>query len=193
MALVPRTLTQSTPVAVAEAIDRAVGPGLTNRMVWLLLAHSDLETAAWTRCYNYNLGNIIRTPQWQGDWYEANDSGNQRQFRAYPSLDSGASGLVNQIVSPTRPQWRAGLLSGDPATYVAALAGKHGGPAYFEANPDSYLKGFLARYQKYAGIDYLRGSVLPESETPVSSEVPLWYAMGIAALGAALLTWQKRR
>jgi hypothetical protein len=191
--LVPTILTPSTPVAVAEAIARVWGLNLTNQVLWLLLAHSDLETAGWTRMYNYNLGNIIRTAQWKGDWFDADDSGNPRQFRAYPSLDSGASGLVVQLTSSTRPQWRAGLLSGDPTTYVAALAGKHGGPAYFEADPSRYLTGFMARYQRYAGIDYLQNSSLPDVDTPVSSEVPIWYAMAIAGLAAALVVWQKRQ
>lgn len=195
MGQITPTQTRCTPLQFAEAAARVWTDGpLTNRVLWLLMAHSDLETAGWSRMWCYNAGNIIRTPQWTGDWYAANDAGNPRQFRAYPTLDSGVSGLVSLLTGPSRPQWRAGLLSGDPATYVAALAGQHGGPRYFEADPTKYLPAFEGRYQQYAGIDYLGASPsLPDATTPVSSDTPMWYVCGIAALGAALTIWRNRK
>lgn len=180
MPLVPRVATPATAAQMAGAW----GEYPADQQA-LLLALWDFETGGGARMWCWNAGNIVRTAQWSGDWYEADDTGNWRQFRAYPSLAAGAAALARLVDSDSRPQWREGLWSGDPETFVRALHGDNGGPAYFEAPLDRYLTGFLQRWQKYAPTSSLDGS------TVAAASAPNWYLLGIPAVAALL--WLRRR
>lgn len=195
---VQRIATPATALEMAESIRRVWTSNvpLTNQILWLILALWDIETATGSKMWCNNAGNIIRTPGWSGDWYKANDSGNIREFRAYPTRDAGAAGLVGLLTSTTRPKWASGLLSGSPDVFVRSLKGEYGGPHYFEADLDKYLSGFKTRYAKYAGTEYLGpdydGSTDEVTNPGVSvpESKPLWYVMASAALGAALIAWR---
>ena len=161
----------------AEQVSDALAEVLTGELarsdvLALLLALSDLETATWQRVSNYNLGNIIVPEPYQAEqaWYAGTDSGNTRRFRSYPSLHEGALGLVNQVTRDSRPEWRAGLATGNPEAFVRALSGANGGPAYFEANPGTYLTGFRARWKRYAPADPT--GVTPPKQAP--ARLPGW-------------------
>lgn len=115
----------------------------------LLLGLWDLETGTGRSMHNNNWGNIVRTSESQ-DFFVGNDSGNVRKFRHFETPQDGARNFIQQLTRDSRAQWREGLLTGDPAAFVNALAGKNGGPKYFEANPDRYLRTFLGRWQRYS-------------------------------------------
>lgn len=152
--LVAKVRTTRTPQQAADNLAQAwelhTGQPVSGAVLALLLALSDLETATWQSMFNWNWGNIVKA-QYSGDYFPMLDSGNPREFRAYPDPVTGALGLVKLLHSDTRTRWREGLLTGDPTAFVNALAGKSGKPAYayFEANPETYLKGFLARWERY--------------------------------------------
>lgn len=124
------------------------GVRLDGRILALVLALVDLEVAGGESSYNWNLGNMVQTKD-DRPWFSASDRGNQRKFVAFGSLAEGARALVKQLMSTTRPQWRDGLLSGDPTTFVHALGGQFGGPRYFEADVGRYLDAFMGRWEKY--------------------------------------------
>lgn len=155
MAEVTKQRTIASERQVRDALETAwraeYREALSDDIKALLLAISDLETGTWQSMFNHNLGNIIVVSE-STPYYRALDTGNPRKFRAYTSLESGAAGLIRQLRSSTRPQWEAGLLSGDPTFFVESLKGLHGGPAYFEADFNRYLNGFLQRWGKYAPI-----------------------------------------
>lgn len=184
--------TLSTPEQTARAFHRAlatIGLGARGDVLALLMALSDLETRSWEATRNWNLGNIIVLPEYadQVPWYAGIDNGNDRRFRSYDSLNDGAEALLSQLTRDSRPQWRKGLLTGSPRQFVLALAGKRGGPAYFEADPERYLKGFLARYKKWEGLAGKRSK-----NTPLA--IILAYLLsGAGTLIAALLAARKRR
>jgi len=123
---------------------------LSGDMIALLLALVDLETGTGASAWNWNLGNMVSTSDAQ-TWFYGYDSSNLRKFRAFESLGHGVVGFVKQVMSPTRPAWRDGLMSGDPTTFVKALGGVFGGPKYFEADLQRYLAAFLSRWDKYRG------------------------------------------
>lgn len=163
---VPKVRTQSNASQVAEHFRRAwasrFGEAVEPRVMALLLALSDLETATWRSMFNWNHGNQVATRPESQAFYRALDSGNPRTFRAYPSQDDGALSFVSQVTSDTRPQWHAGLLTGDPTEFARALKGLNGGPAYYEAPLDRYTRTLVERWRRY-DVD---GGTLPPDEEP---------------------------
>ena len=178
--------------ALATAWRDRFGEPLRGDVAALLLALSDLETASFKSLSNHNLGNIIAVSDSQ-DFYRGLDSGNARRFRAYASLQEGADQLINQLTRDSRAEWRDGLLSGDPEGFVRALNGQNGGPAYFEASFDRYLRGFLSRYSMYEHLAVAPAqlSTLAESKRR-GSAVPALLAL-LAGAGAATVLWRVLR
>jgi len=146
--------TVSDETAVRRAFERAwqtrFGEPVDPHVLRLLLAHSDLETGAWKSMFHHNLGNIVVTSE-SSPYFRLKENGvkTAHRYRIYDDLDDGADGMIRQLTSNTRPQWHEGLLTGNPFFFVDSLAGKHGGPAYFEANVERYLNGFLNRWDRY--------------------------------------------
>lgn len=143
-------------------------PPPTPERVRLLLALWDLETGTGGSQRNFNFGNQVATRESQ-DFYVADDAGNTRHFRAYPSGQAGAASFVAQLTSDTRPEWRDGLASGDPQFFVESLKGLHGGGfEYFEAPFEQYLQTFLGRWNRYDPKDLppRRGIPSPAPQTP---------------------------
>lgn len=103
----------------------------------MLAAHSDLETAGWTRMHAYNFGNV--TAIGSQSWFKL--PGNAHHFRAYPSAFEGASAMI-ALLTRHYPEAVALLGSGDFAAYSAALKA-HG---YFEEDPAGYARGLQSRY-----------------------------------------------
>lgn len=158
---------------------------LTPEILALLLALSDFETGVWGAMYNWNPGNIVPGDQYDGDWHTLTDSaGRQLRFRSYPSRDAGAAALIAQLLSDSRPEWRAGLLTGDPTTFVDALGGRTGGRKYYEADRDTYLTRFLGRWSKYRPL-----AITPASHSPLN---PL-FLLGGMAIAVVVIRRRKRR
>lgn len=158
-------------------------PQPTPERVRLLLALWDLETGTGGSQFNFNFGNQIATRPDQ-NFYVADDSGNTRHFRAYTDALAGARSFVSQLTSDTRPQWVAGLATGDPTEFVRSLKGLNGGPEYFEAPFERYRNTFLARWERYApkARPPRRGTVQVEGDSGLA-----W--MTFAAAAAALATY----
>lgn len=149
---VPKERTRLEPIQAGQAFTAAwrdrFGQEPPRPVLRLLIALSDLETGAWQSMWNFNFGNQIATRDSQA-FYRALDSGNPRRFRAYGSAKEGAASFVRQLTSDTRPEWHAGLLTGDPDAFNRALAGMNGGYAYYEANPETYGRVLRERWEKY--------------------------------------------
>lgn len=153
MAEVPLVITRLEPqeasAILQEAWQRLFSAAVRPDVLALLLGLWDLETGTGASMKNHNWGNIVSTSETQ-EFFRGLDSGNQRKFRSYPTAEAGAENFIRQVTRESRAQWRDGLMTGDPTLFVNALAGKNGGPKYFEANPDRYLRTFLGRWQRYA-------------------------------------------
>lgn len=157
-------------LALLQALtDVEVGDGIPGSQVLPNSFHNNLGNVTVARAF------IDTTPS---SWFTLNgDEGpgtgsdaSEHFYKAYPSLADGAEGLITLITRPIRQQWWDGLLTGDPQSFVMALAGRNGGPAYFEADPKSYLRTFLRRWEKYAPPS-LPGPP-PEPDIPVSEPDP---------------------
>lgn len=89
----PPTFTPLDEHELVEALQRGyraaagVAPGLARLgMGW---AQTALETGRGEKLRHYNVGNLIVTPSWEGDWYKLET--NPRHFRAYRSAVEGAA------------------------------------------------------------------------------------------------------
>lgn len=143
-----------TRLSVAEARehiraalqDQGIDP--TANQLALAMAQSALETGQWKQMWHWNFGNLVRS-SYPGDYYVANDSGNIREFRAYPDVASGAADYAKQLVV-RRPEWREGLLTGDPRQFAKALKTP---PAYYEASEERYANSLFPLWRQFGGSD----------------------------------------
>ena len=172
----PEVAKVRTPVSVGQAQDlfaeawrQRFGEPITAKELALLMALSDLETGTFKSIFNHNFGNQIATRDSQ-EFYRALDSGNPRRFRSYPDAFAGARSFVAQVTSDTRPEWKAGLLTGDPVEFARALKGLNGGPAYYEAPLERYTNTLVQRWRSYTPTlvdgEPLPPEVPPETERP---------------------------
>lgn len=155
---------------LASAFHELTGAWPGSRILALLLSLSDLETATWARMRNFNFGNVIAVTD-SAPYFVADDTGNQRKFRAFDSATAGALAFVDQLMRNSRKGWRAGLLSGEPEAFVSALAGDIDGVRYFEADRDSYLKELRVRHARYAQP---RAAGVGAAWTDDGSTIPLY-------------------
>ena len=162
----PNTLTPIDPESAGAALSKAyaslTGSKPKPAVLNLLLAQWGLETGNGKSVHNFNFGNQKSA---SGDEYyqefeagEIVDGQEQKSvmhFAAYKTIDDGALAYVKLL--QRRPQWWAGLQSGDPHTFVSglvAVAGQH----YFTADPAKYLKTLSDELPKYAAIAKRYGS-----------------------------------
>ena len=142
--------------ALASAYQTLTGSKPKPAVLNLLLAQWGLETGHGKAVHNFNFGNQKSS---SGDEYyqefeagEIVDGQEQKSvmhFAAYKDIDSGALAYVK--ILQRRPQWWAGLQSGDPHTFVSGLVavpGQH----YFTADPSRYLKTLSDELPKFAAI-----------------------------------------
>lgn len=162
---------------LADAFHELTGAWPGSRILALLLGLSDLETATWKSMRNFNFGNVIAISENQ-PFYIGEDSGNTRRFRVYDSAPAGALGFVNQLLRDSRKGWRSGLLSGEPETFIGALAGDVDGVRYFEADRGPYLAEFKVRHAAYAlpSAEHVAGEFVDDGSTiPIyPAEVQTW-------------------
>jgi len=197
---VPRVRTRVTPDEASAAISRAwqerFGSPIAPDVLALLLGLWDLETATGGSQFNFNFGNIITTTD-SVPWFAMLDSGNPRKFRSFATIDDGAANFVNQLTRDTRPQWRDGLLRGEPVEFVRGLKGLNGGPEYFEAPFDRYLSGYLTRWRRYRpegfDVDGRRVSGAPEGPPEASTGASTGVTAGVVSLATGALIWLIRR
>jgi len=142
--------------ALSKAYTTVTGSKPKPAVLNLLLAQWGLETGNGKSVHNFNFANQKSAG---GDEYyqefeagEIDDGQEQKSvmhFAAYKTIDDGALAYVKLL--QRRPQWWAGLQSGDPHTFVSglvAVAGQH----YFTADPSKYLKTISDELPKYAAI-----------------------------------------
>lgn len=142
--------------ALSAAYKTAAGSVPSAKILGLLIGQWATETANGAAIHNYNYGNVKHS---SADQYYQEFSGSEvvdgqnvvsvMQFAAYPNAEAGAVAFIKQLQK--RPQWWAGLQTGDPQKYVASLvavAGQH----YFTADPNTYLKALISRMNTYASV-----------------------------------------
>ena len=115
--------------AVAAAVSKAIrSNGIEPGVLPLMLAQIWLETASGGSLWQNNVGNITAGekswsgPVWRPSWYELDESSSPRQirlhaamlkgeapsaFRAYPTLEAGASDYVRRIKFDFSPVLKA--------------------------------------------------------------------------------------
>ena len=156
----PNTLTPIDPESAGAALSKAyaslTGSKPKPAVLNLLLAQWGLETGNGKSVHNFNFGNQKSA---SGDEYyqefeagEIVDGQEQKSvmhFAAYKDIDSGALAYIK--ILHRRPQWWAGLQSGDPHTFVSALVAVQG-QHYFTADPARYLKTLSDELPKFAVI-----------------------------------------
>lgn len=113
----PRTATPETPATLRQLLRRAldsrglvIGPGAAD----VLLAHIELETGRGTHIFQHNVGNLVASDSWPGDfwrppWFQLSENASAdlrakhaamlegrapRAFRAYQSADAGMGDYV---------------------------------------------------------------------------------------------------
>jgi len=157
----------------------------------LLLALWDLETATGQKEFNWNFGNIVtinpdETPFWLAE-------GDAHHYHAYDGPEQGAAAFVAQLTRESRQHWWDGLLTGDPEEFVRALNGQNGPPAYFEAPFQTYLRGFLSRWRKYAipkAAPPQRGQPIPaQPPAPTTTTTTPPSGLPLVVLGSGLLAF----
>lgn len=178
----------------AEFLLRQVWPQAPEGVLRLLLALWDLETAGGKRMWNHNWGNIVATTDARAagvPYYIAEDTGRTRAFRSYDSVILGAQAFVVQLTRDSRAHWRAGLFSGNPATFAKQLRIP---PAYYEASLSRYTGTLTRRWRKYAHLD---SNDIPgpgaRPSTRKSSGATLFAVTILATVGATIAQVLLRR
>lgn len=155
--LIANRLTPMTADEASKALSTAyksVTGSLPNaKVLGLLVGQWATETGNGKYIHNYNFGNVKHT---SGDSYYQQFSGSEvidgqnivsvMDFAAHLTPEDGAVAFIKQLKK--RPQWWAGLQTGDPKKYVdglVAVAGQH----YFTADVGLYLKALLNRIAAY--------------------------------------------
>jgi hypothetical protein len=168
--VMPDKITHMTPEEAIKALSdgyKSVTGYRPNKLVLgLLAAQSALETANWqSGIHNYNFGNFKATSSDKYIQYfgcgEIIDGVSQNYpagdphcvFAAYPDAASGAAAYIRGLKN--RSNWWNGLQTKTAAGFIKGLTTP---PAYFTANPATYLNTLeqrLVTYQplanKYAG------------------------------------------
>jgi hypothetical protein len=134
-----------------------------------LLAQWALETGRGKWCVCFNLGNAKHVAGDGRDWcsYEAFEMVSGRKvvstmaFRAFPSLDAGASDYLAMLRNNFGTAWSA-LVGGDPHAFVQALAAAK----YFTANEAQYeasLCAIFAELDREVPPDVVAPVVVPHA------------------------------
>jgi hypothetical protein len=165
---------------LAQAFVQLTGALPHPQVLALLAAQAHFETAGFTKLMNYNFGGVKASTSWSGDkttfscsegygadkhTYPAGDM--HCIFKSYGSAAEGAKSYVSTIVS--RPDWKLGLLTGDPDEYVRALVGNPS-RKYFTGDPAAYAKGLRGLVGQYGGkVGATQGPSDPSLSSPASS------------------------
>lgn len=207
----PITAAELRPL-LADAWHQRFGEVIRPDVLALLLALADVETGdgvppfqRLVNAFHFNYGNIIIAPRFlasslndhfilKGDEGPGTGSNaEEHHYKVFLSPEDGAMGLVTQLTRDTRQQWWDGLLTGDPEEFIRALNGQNGGPAYFEAGFDRYLKTYLGRWEKYrADVHDTEPSTIPQSPNQADSLLTIGVLVTAAIVVAIELVKSKK-
>lgn len=158
------TDTKNTPLSEEEATF-ALRAGWKNLMgeepsidtLAILWAQSAHETGRWKFIYNYNFGNIKKTPDHDYCMYRCSEIINSKEefydpphfqthFNAYNSAVDGATEYIKLLKDRKRYQeaWKE-LEKGDPIKYCTAV--KKAG--YFTAGLEKYMKSLVSLVNEF--------------------------------------------
>ncbi len=144
----------------------------------LLMGQSAFETRHWRSMFDFNFGNLrfrADAPTnafWDGA--HADNPGDGDPYRSYPDAFKGAGDYVRLLAS--RPDWRTGLLSGNPAVFADALGGLP--PRYHETDPARYAEILASTAKRYGN-----SHVAPKSSGML---------LGLLAVGIGVFAWLRR-
>jgi flagellum-specific peptidoglycan hydrolase FlgJ len=129
----------------------------TQQQLLIVLSQIGIETGNGTDIYNYNLGNITKTPKDSFDYFLNQDSMPKTQdgktvwtkyiakFRSYDNLEQGVLDYLKFISKKNYQNvWNA-VLEGDPKKFVHELKQK----GYYTADEKQYQKGLLRAYDAF--------------------------------------------
>lgn len=175
--IVEDKLTPLSPSAAAAALSAAyqqlTGSAPSQPVLGLVIAQSALETDGWQKIHNFNFGNQKAGADYPAivqfrcseivdgveKFFDPPDP--TCNFRAYQSASEGALDYLRVLHS--RPHWWQGLQTGDPSSFVDALATA---PKYFTASPALYKSALLMRLQQFAPL--LDGALDRRAQRPVA-------------------------
>ena len=143
----PPALTRADPAEMQSANARAMGPGASPAAIRMLAAQSALETAGGKSMYGYNFGGIkgvgpggLSHKLMTTEVENGKEKRLPQQFRAYGSLDEGASDYVN-FIRQNYPEAYQRAIAGDVAGYAKALKQR----GYYTQDEAKYLEGLRSR------------------------------------------------
>lgn len=173
--------TPLTPEQAAQALSvgyqTVTGSVPTPEVLALLIAQTGHETTNWKDISNYAFGGVKdfgNNPYVQA---LLTGEGNPPKhyvlpFAAYRTPEEGATAYIRTLKA--RPPWWAGLQSGNPETFVAALRSiPH--RAYFTGNTRDYLTSVQSRAAQFA--DLARAYARQLAPGAVLTPYVLWPAM----------------
>lgn len=154
---IPATRTNITAREIYEALRRVwpsvIGGEPGHEALLVLVAQSGIETGDWSACWNWNLGNVKRVASqpWtmlRGVWEIINGRREtfepphpQTHFRAFRTLDEGASAYLEILSQRFAKSWSA-VLAGEPERFAHALKEQR----YYTADENAYARAMRARY-----------------------------------------------
>jgi hypothetical protein len=169
-----RQLDASTAVdAIEAAYARVTGERPSPAVLSLLAAQADLETGGFN-VPNNNFGGVkepnAANPFFLSTTRERDAQGITHEVtQQFASADTPVAGAAHWIsLLARRPQWWAGLHSGDLGAYVDALATP---PKYFTADPTLYANAMSARLQHLLPMLEARFAVSPARSSSVAGVV----------------------
>lgn len=169
---------RATPVSRSEAEhilrqawEARFGESVQDRQLRLILALWDLETAGGQRQWNHNWGNLVQRDLSQ-PYYEADDSGNLRQFKAYLTPDEGADDLLREL--ELKPEWFGPVLQGaSPEVFAAGLQAR----GYFEAPLSRYAPALRRRWENFPHLNApMHGRPKGTSKKQSDSALPFFFS-----------------
>lgn len=111
-------------------------------VIW---AHVQHETGGTSSAYNYNWGNIAKSPGWDGDWHLLSvGPGEPSAYRAYPSAEAGARDLW-RLLADRYSQALAAADTGNTAAYAHELKAK----GYYQQSEQLYAKALDAWHNQW--------------------------------------------
>lgn len=142
---------QMIPAFIA-AWKKLMGNSPSKEQIAMLMSHNALETGGFTTkaMFNYNIGNITKTPSDSYDYFVHPDSYHGKKFmskfRSYSSLEDGVYDYLNLLKKGYPQAFRA--TNQTPKDFAYALVANPKFQYYDDTHREEYAKGMTSLYNQ---------------------------------------------